>query len=47
MKLEDIFDNVGKIKQDLFSRVLQSKSGSAAGEKVYQQVGKGLFKLCS
>ena len=48
MNLEDVLDNnVGKIKQDLLSRVLQSKSGSAAGEKVYQQVRKGLFKLCS
>ena len=47
MNLKDVLDNVGKIKQDLLSRVLQSKSGSAAGEKVYQQVRKGLFKLCS
>ena len=47
MNLEDVLDNVGKIKQDLLSRVLQSKSGSAAGGKVYQQLRKGLFKLCS
>ena len=40
MNLEDVLDNVGKIKQDLLSRVLQSKF-------VYQQVRKGLFKLCS
>ena len=34
MNLDDVLDNVGKIKQDLLSRVLQSKSGSAADEKV-------------
>ena len=34
VNLEDRLDNVGKIKQDMLSGVLQSKSGSAADEKV-------------